>query len=78
MVVSRIRSDRNFCVVDSSLYGVLPTCFGLYMAIRRVVSNRGITSIVSSSYIILSNTAQCIIILELQVNCDVRNQTVVI
>jgi len=78
MVISRICSDRIFYVVDSSLYGVLLTCFGLYTAIRRVVSNRGIISIVTSSYINLSYTAQCIIILEGKVNYDVRNQTVVI
>jgi hypothetical protein len=78
MVVSRIRSDINFCIVDSSLCGVLPTCFGLCVVIRRLVSNRGITSIVTSSYINFSYTAHCIIILERRANCDVRNQAVVI
>ena len=37
MLVSRIRTDRNCCVVDSSLYSVPYTRFGLNMAIRRVL-----------------------------------------
>ena len=78
MVVSRIRSDRIVCVVDSSLYGMLPRYFDLDMTIRREVSNRGITSIASSSYTNLSYTAQYIIILEQRVNCEVRNKTVLI